>query len=259
MKPCIVIKIGGRSVENEKALNSCIREIKDMGNDFRFVFVHGGGKAVSELQDRYGLKPEFRNGLRMTSSVEMDLVDMGLSGLMNTRLVRTFQKADIRAVGLSGADAGLIQAESVGEHNGEKNRTGNVSVVDTRIAELLLDNGYLPVICSVSTDVTGTAMNVNADEAAFALASALQAQVLVFLTDIPGVVISGVHQHHLMETVIEVAIKDKEITGGMVPKTLSSLVALKEGVKNVVIGQYRQEKDLSRLIRFESGTRITLE
>ena len=116
--------------------------------------------------------------------------------------------------------------------------------MDVRLLQLLLDNGYFPVVNSVSMDIEGDGININADEAAFPLASALQAQSLIFISDIPGVMINSKVIPCMNETAVEAAIKDGEISGGMIPKTLSSLIALKEGVNNVVIGDYLADGDM---------------
>ena len=256
MKPVIVIKIGGRSLEKEEALTSLLSEICGLDDDYSFVLVHGGGAVVSGIQKKYDIEPVFENGLRMTSSGEMDIVDMGLAGKVNTSLVRKCRMAGLDAVGLSGSDGGLFSGVSLGKYKGAKNHSGKVSLVDVRLLQLLLDNGYFPVVNSVSMDIEGDGININADEAAFPLASALQAQSLIFISDIPGVMINSKVIPCMNETAVEAAIKDGEISGGMIPKTLSSLIALKEGVNNVVIGDYLADGDLKKSIEFRKGTRI---
>ena len=161
-----------------------------LSKDHRFLLVHGGGAEVTALSRKLGIESVFTNGLRQTSSTEMDVVDMVLAGKVNKHLVRLLRTRGLDAVGLSGSDGGILKGKSVGNlPDGSLSRTADVVGVDDRLLKLLTDNGFLPVIASPSMDSTGLALNLNADTAAFSLAVALSCAALVFLSDIPG--------HHL--------------------------------------------------------------
>lgn len=261
----IVIKIGGRSVENQESLDLLLQEIKKISEikhitagktkNYQAILVHGGGAAVSAIQKQYGIEPVFKEGLRMTSPIEMDIVDMGLSGKMNTYLNRRCHLNGINSVGLSGVDGSLFKATSI-SGNSSVNRTGKITDVDTTLPSLLLKQNYFPVISSVSFDAEGNGMNINADEAALAIASSLKAFALIFISDIPGVLVDDKVEHELNQKKIESLIKTEKITGGMIPKVNSSLASLENGVENVVISNYTTSGDLEAMLNFEKGTRI---
>jgi acetylglutamate kinase len=255
-----VIKAGGRAAESSESIAALAVEISDLvQKGHHIVFVHGGGAAVSAIQKQYELEPRFVDGKRLTSAREMDLVDMGLSGLMNTHLVRIFQTAGLKPVGLSGADGSLFLSTDATGEDGNENRTGSVAKVNPTLIGLLLDHEYFPVICSVSTDSCGRGMNINADEAALALAVALNAESLIFISDIPGILIEGTVVPSMNEQFIEDSIGNGEIQGGMIPKVRSSLEAIRQGVHNIQISNYENQGDLSKIIARIKGTCITLE
>lgn len=256
----VVIKTGGRAAESSELILKLALEIKDLlAEGTSIIFVHGGGAAVSAIQKQYNLEPRFVDGKRMTSVAEMDLVDMGLAGLMNKHLVRLFQKSGLRAVGLSGADGSIILSESATGSENEENRTGSVESVDPSLLKILLKNGYFPVLSSVSTDPEGKGMNINADEAALAVASAVGADDLIFISDIPGILIQGAVVPSINEKQIEVFISNGDIQGGMIPKVRSSLAAIRQGVKRIQITNYENTGDLLRIISGEKGTSITFD
>lgn len=259
MNPLVVIKIGGRAVEKTAAVDALAAEIKRLSGDWQFVLVHGGGAAVSGIQKKYGLEPVFDGGLRMTTAPEMDIVDMGLAGLMNTALVRRCRTAGLSAVGLSGNDGGLFRAVSIGLWQGNKNRTGRIVSVGTRLVETLLDGGFFPVISSVTMDDAGDGININADEAGFALASAMKASLLLFVSDIPGVLRGETLLSRLDRAETEKGIADGWISGGMIPKVRSSLTALDSGVGRVVISDYNGAGDLAAMISGGKGTTLSAD
>jgi len=193
----------------------------------------------------------------MTSETEMELVDMGLSGLMNTSLVRLMKSAGHKTVGLSGADADLITGIADPDFRGDKNCTGSVDAVDVGILSLLSENGYLPVVCSVSADKEGNPLNINADDAALAVASGLKARELIFISDIPGV-LDGDKQliPSLNESDAERFIEDRVIEGGMIPKIRASFGALKTGTKTIAITDYKTSGDLKAILEGTKGTLI---
>jgi acetylglutamate kinase len=255
-KQLIVIKTGGMAAENEEALSSMAKEMKDLSQQYDFLFIHGGGSTVSSIQRVYGIEPVFKNGIRITSDKEMDLVDMGLAGKVNKKLVRLFIKNGINAVGISGADGSTFLGESIAD---KSCRTGRIVKTETKLITLLLDGGFIPVISSVSSDCDGGALNINADEAALAAGIACKADSIVFISDIPGILNNKTLCRELNESEIGDLIEQEVITGGMIPKVQSSLEALKNGAGNVVIGDYQNFMDLKKLLSGEKGTKIWLK
>jgi acetylglutamate kinase len=248
-----VVKIGGKAAGEEDRLREMAAEMAALAKGWRFLVVHGGGAEVTAVSKRFGIEATFRDGVRLTSPAEMDVVDMVLSGKANKALVRTLASAGLAAVGLSGSDGATFTARPMG---GDAARTGEVDAIDTRLLELLMSHGFLPVLSSTSMDAHHRGMNVNADTVAFALAARLGARTLAFLSDIPGVMHEGtvigdldaVHARELVDRTI--------IQGGMVPKVTASLEAVAGGVGSVVIGQYDGPGSLARLLEGTSGTRI---
>lgn len=255
-KPVIIIKTGGQAAENEEALTFMAREIKELSTEYNFIFVHGGGSTVSEIQRVYGIEPFFKDGIRITSEKEMDLVDMGLAGKMNKKLVRLFNKNGVPAVGISGADGTTFTGESIAD---KSCRTGKIIRTDTKLIETLLENGFTPLLSSVSSDADGGALNINADEAAIAAGTACKADKILFISDIPGIMKGNKKCRELNKSEIDKLIDQKIINGGMIPKVRSSLKALEEGAGTVVIGDYREYMDLEKLLSGEKGTKIWLE
>jgi len=255
-KPVVIIKTGGQAAENEEALSYLAREIKKLSYQFDFVFVHGGGSTVSAIQRIYGIEPVFKDGIRITSEKEMDLVDMGLAGKMNKKLVRLFIKNGVSAAGISGADGSTFTGESIADISC---RTGRIVKTDTKLIRTLIGGGFTPVLSSVSIDSQGGALNINADEAALAAGTACKAETIVFISDIPGILNGNSQYSNLNEIEINDLIDQKIINGGMIPKVRSSLEALKKGAGTVVIGDYRDFMDLEKLLSGEKGTKIWLK
>ena len=252
----LLVKIGGRAAEEDSLISRLAGEMQqpaDSGG--QLLLVHGGGITISRLQERFGVKPEFIDGLRQTSPEEMPLVDMALAGAVNKKLVRLFSAAGLRTWGISGADGGLLRAESRSGNPGT-NRTGTVTAVDTTVLECIWNAGFMPVCAPPGTDGDGNGMNINADEAALALAAALQADTLVFISDVPGVLEEGNVIGDLTPEQIETKISAGIIAGGMIPKTRSAAAALDDGVGAVIIGDYGDSGQLESLLRGHRVNRI---
>lgn len=258
MKETVLIKIGGRAAEKENALLALAGEMKTLSSEYDFILVHGGGAVVSAIQKQYGIEPLFGDGKRITAPREMDIVDMGLAGKMNTYLVRLFLKAGLNPVGLSGCDGKLFRGVGYGPYEGRENRSGEVASCDTSLIDILLPRGYLPVVCSVSFDESGLGININADDAALGLAEALRVSRLLFISDIPGVLRGDRLLSTLNNEEIGQLIEDGTISGGMIPKVRSSLEALRKGVEKILITDYSETGDLNKLISGVKGTLITL-
>lgn len=253
----ILVKIGGRAVEPGEDLAALCDEMLSLSKEHRVLLVHGGGAEVTSLSRRLGIETVFRDGVRLTSPEEMDVVDMVLAGRINKRLVRLLRSRGLNAVGLSGSDGGIITGRMMSDAGDiAESRTGEISAVDDRLLRLLLSNGYLPVLCSTSMDPEGRGLNINADAVAFGLAAQLGASALVFLSDIPGILREGSVIQALSADEARELIAKGVITGGMIPKVSASLEAMERGVQKVIIGRYEGAGSLGRLLESKQGTRL---
>ncbi|MBN2510733.1 MAG: acetylglutamate kinase [Spirochaetales bacterium] len=248
-----VIKIGGRVASEETVLKEFLAEAAALPGNDGIVVVHGGGAEVSRISGQLGHTPRFIDGVRMTTPEEMPIVDMVLAGKMNKYIVRLAYPAGLSCVGISGCDGGLFTGNSIGEGN----CTGNIRNVRAELLRLLLDRGFTPVVSSVSMDEAGNPLNINADEAALGIATALKASTLVYISDIPGVLLGGEVIPFLDKPLIEQHIKAGDISGGMVPKVRTAAQAVADGVKAVVIGGYEGSGNLESLLTGNRGTTIT--
>ena len=248
----IVVKIGGRAAEREDGLRSMGTEMSSLAKTGRFLLVHGGGAEVTAISKKLGIEAVFAGGVRQTSPAEMDIVDMVLAGKVNKQIVRLLRACGLDAVGLSGPDGGIFTGRPIGAET----RTAEVAAMDTRLLELLLAKGFLPVVSPVSMDANGTGLNINADSVAFALASRLAASALLFLSDIPGILRNGSVIRDLSAAEAQGLVTSGVVSGGMIPKVSASIDALAKGVQNVIIGQYEGAGSLAGLLDGKLGTRI---
>lgn len=255
MKQIICIKIGGTAADETEAVISLLEEIKELAKKYDFVLIHGGGKEVSSISRVFGMEPQFTDGIRQTSPAEMDIVEMVLAGKVNKKLVRAAGSIDLKAAGISGSDNKLFTGTSLGSYS----RTGKIDNVNTEIISIFHKAGILPVVSSVSMDQEGGGLNINADEAALEIAEALKAEVLVYISDIPGVMIQNKIAPELNEKECRTWIRKGEINGGMVPKVKSSLDGLRRGIRRIIIGDYQENGDILKFIRKEKGTSLHLK
>ncbi|OAJ75913.1 acetylglutamate kinase [Brevibacillus sp. SKDU10] len=202
------------------------------------VIVHGGGPAINQMLDQLQIEPIFSNGLRVTDEATMQAVEMVLSGPMNKLVVRKLLHAGGKAWGLSGVDGSLLQAVEKMDGLG---LVGKITAVNPAPLQLLLANGYIPVVAPIAVSEDGnTRFNCNADTAAGAIASALGAKQMLMLTDVPGIWEENeLGEKQLLPSVtiedIQMMIQNQMITGGMIPKVQAALDALAQGVQEVVI------------------------
>nr|YP_010851296.1 acetylglutamate kinase [Aphanocladia delicatula]WGH14139.1 acetylglutamate kinase [Aphanocladia delicatula] len=233
-----VIKYGGSAMKSKSLQLNIIQDISLLYLlGIKIVLVHGGGYLIDYWLRKLSIEPIFEDGLRVTDIKTMEVVEMVLSGNVNKRLVSLLNQNQIPSVGLSGKDANLITAVPL--FNNSNNFTGNVNNVNSRILSTLLDNKFFPVISSVASDMEGNTYNVNADTLASAVAVSLQADKLILLTDIPGV-LSNIHDK---SSVIKNINLDKintlkssgAIDGGMIPKIDCCIDALNNNIPSVHI------------------------
>lgn len=252
----IVVKIGGVVATNGKLLENLLLDLSALQN-LQPVLVHGGGKEVTALGEKLGLKAEFRDGVRLTSPEEMDVVDMVLGGKINIDLVRRSGSAGLKSVGLGGQDGRLFVGEARSFSGSQANRTGTITKVHPELVTLLTESGYFPVIHSTCCTVDGLGLNINADEAAQELAVGLHAAALVYVSDIAGVLKDGAVISALNGSSIQREIDAGVIGGGMIPKVQNAWSAVQSGVGKVIIGGYTQAGDLPKLLSGVSGTTIS--
>jgi acetylglutamate kinase len=228
-----VIKIGGRP-QDDSALPTALA--RAALSDGRLCVVHGGGDEVTALQRQLGREPSFHNGRRITTAEDLDLVRMVLSGSANKRLVSRLVSAGLRAVGISGEDAGLLRCSLM--NGGVLGRVGTPISVDPAVIETLLLAEMVPVISPLGCLVpSGEGCNVNGDDAAAAIAGALQADELLFVTDVPGVQRADGTCLELVDSDVVPGLIDAEtVRGGMIAKLEAGLRALDAGVKRVRVG-----------------------
>jgi acetylglutamate kinase len=257
-KPVITIKIGGKSAENTEQLQPFAADLKDLLGDHYLLIVHGGGAEVSRISKQLGFEPRFHEGVRITLSEEMDVVEMILCGKVNKHLVRFFQSRGLPAVGLCGADGATFSGRTLGKVDGKQTRTGNVADVNPALLAALFSAGFLPVLSSTSMDKKGVGVNINADSVAFEVACSLSSQSLVFISDIPGVLKDGQVLKSLNRDEVRREIASGTISGGMIPKATSAVEALKHGVGQVIIGQYCGRGSLRAFLEGGMGTRFHL-
>jgi acetylglutamate kinase len=233
------MKVGGRLVETDagsRVLAAAVsRFLASPAGAAGVVIVHGGGAQVSALGRRLGLDAAFHEGQRVTDPDTLRLVSMVLSGEVNKRIVRALLGAGVRSAGMSGEDGGTILAEVAQE--GALGRVGRVDAVDTTLIHALLRGGWVPVVSPVSLGTDGAALNVNADGAAVALAVALAAGRLLFLSDVPAVRDgAGVEVLTLTTSDAERLVRSGAADGGMIPKLAAAREALAGGVGEVRVG-----------------------
>jgi acetylglutamate kinase len=243
----MVIKYGGHAMVDEELKLAFAKDIvlmKYVG--IKPVIVHGGGPHISQMMERLGLKPVFIKGQRVTDEETMNVVEMVLVGTVNKHIVSLINQVGGRAVGLSGRDGDLIQVEkmTVYKYTGEDRpaeiidigRVGKVKKVNPEVLFTLLEREFIPVIAPVGVGEDGQAYNVNADLVAGALAGALQAEKLIYLTDVEGVKdAEGKLISTLKVSEVEELISSGVARGGMIPKLKSARKAISQGVKKVHI------------------------
>lgn len=225
------------------------------------VIVHGGGPFISRLLEQTGVETTFVNGLRVTTDEVLDVVEMALSGSMNKQIVKKLVQAGGEAYGISGIDGFLLTAAKKPATT-DLGFVGEVKQVKKTIIDQIAQQGFIPVISPLGIDKDGQRYNINADDAAAAVASELQAK-LCFISDIPGIMTEEdgkkVVIHEADKQEIEVLIEEKIITGGMIPKVLSATSALERGVPEVTIINGMEGNSLTSLLAGEKiGTKIVL-
>jgi len=242
-----VVKIGGNELDRPDWVAAAARALSKNGPT---VVVHGGGRAVSDWSRRLGLPVEKKDGLRVTTPEIAQVVEMVLGGPINRLIVTALREAGLDALGLSGVDGGLLTAQPLQNGTG-LGAVGEIAHVRGSLLQSLLLAGLTPVVAPVApSEAGGQPLNVNADQAAAAVAAALEAEELLFISDVPGVTGAGVTQPTLAAAEIETMIEEGVATGGMAAKLRAAAQALRAGVRAVRIG------NLDMLEHATAGTRL---
>lgn len=230
----IVIKLGGHAMVSDEALETFARDVVLMRQvGINPVIVHGGGPMINSMLDKLNIESEFIDGKRVTDSETISVVEMVLSGNVNKKIVQAINKQDGRAVGLSGKDAKLINCV---QDKPELGLVGTPKDVNPEVILNLFENDMIPVIAPLGSSIDGETLNINGDTVSGAIAAALKADRLLLLTDVSGVQDKdGSIITELNSTQIKNWINDGIISGGMIPKTETALMALEGGVRGVVI------------------------
>ncbi len=246
----VVVKYGGNAMTDEKLKQSFARDIvlmKLVG--INPIVVHGGGPQIANVLDQLNIESNFVNGLRVTDSKTMDVVEMVLGGLVNKEIVGLLNKNHGKAVGVTGKDGNLIKAKKlrIKPNEGDDEavdigQVGKVVSIDTKVLEVMKDSDFIPVIAPIGADEKGASYNINADSVAGEIAKVLRAEKLILLTNVAGVqggkgtVLTGLSIKQVAKL-----IADKTIRGGMLPKIECALEAVKGGVHSAHIIDGRVE------------------
>lgn len=235
----VVIKYGGSAMLDEELKRNVIKDavlLKLVG--FKPIIVHGGGKEISRWVGKVGMEPKFINGLRVTDKDTMEIAEMVLAKV-NKELVTLVQSLGVKAVGISGKDGGLLSCKKKLSDGEDIGFVGEITKVEPQILYDLLEHDFLPIVFPVGYDDEFQTYNINADDAACAIAKAVHAEKLAFLSDIEGVykdkddpssLISELHVHEA-----EAMIEEGYVGGGMIPKLQNCIHAIEEGVNRVHI------------------------
>lgn len=263
----IVVKAGGRALmQNRNRILDSIASRANMG----IIFVHGGGDIVSEYSKKMGIEPKFvtsPQGIRSryTDENEMDVYNMVMSGKLNKEMVSYLGKQGVKAVGISGVDAGVLRAERkkkivmVDERRRKRvidgGYTGTIVSVNTELPQLLIEQGYVVILSPVAMGTEGELLNVDGDQAAIAIAKALRAEVLVILTDVEGLILDG----QLVRKITPKEARDllPRIGAGMNRKMMLAAEAVEAGIERCIICSGLTEEPLSAL-EHEHGTVVSM-
>lgn len=235
----MVVKYGGSAMVDQELKKSVIRDVallKLVG--FKPIVVHGGGKEITKWVDKSGLQTRFVNGLRVTDEDTMEIAEMVLNKI-NKGLVSMMEQLGVRAVGISGKDGTLLRVDKKLSGGQDIGYVGEIKEVNTQILHTMLDNNFVPIICPVGSDDECHSYNINADDAACAIASAMGASKLAFLSDIEGVYQDPLDKSTLISEMTipeaEEFLKSGMAGGGMLPKLQNCIDAMKAGVSRVHI------------------------
>ena len=245
----IIIKYGGSAMKKPELKKSFVEDIVFMNLvGINIVIVHGGGHSINKMLKKLNIEPKFFNGFRITDEETMEVVEMVLTGNVNKEIVNDIQTQGVDAIGLCGKDENLLETEKKIINGKDLGFVGEVTNVNTIFLEGLIKNTIIPVIAPIGKDSLGTTYNINADDVALAISKALNAEKLIYITDVSGV-LRNVNDNASLITEMKVDqaltyIEKGVITNGMIPKVKSSIEAINSDVKAVHIIDGRIEHSL---------------
>lgn len=266
----ILIKYGGNAMINPQLQHEIASQIfKLQQAGFEVIMVHGGGPFINKALEKAAISSEFIDGLRVTESMAFAEIQKALIGDVNANLISVLNHQKIKAVGLSGKDAGMVIAQKYQHQNasGESvdlGLVGEITNIDDELINLLCSSGYVPVVACIADGVDGQTYNINADTFAGKLAAAVNADQLIVLTDVDGLFLNYPDPESIIHQLDETAVNHHmgtTIQGGMIPKIKSCMLALKEGVgKAIILNGTKPEQITSYTIdEKQIGTTITLK
>lgn len=229
----------------------------------KVMIVHGGGKNISKSLSVNNIKTEFIGGYRVTNKAAIEIVEQVLSGGVNKKIVQGLKNEKLKACGISGKDADLITARKKVIPEGDIGYVGEIEKVNSEIILMLSEKGYIPVISPVSSSIEGDTLNVNADDAAFAIAEAVNADTLVFLTDVDGILLDVNNDKTVINSIsvnkAESLLENGFVGGGMLPKLKNCINSIKNGVNEVTIinGTIKYNLISSFITKGKIGTTIS--
>jgi len=264
----LVIKYGGSIMDNAAAQDAFSEDLlllNSMG--IKIVIVHGGGPEISKWLKKAGLESKFLNGLRVTDEATIEIVEMVLSGKVNKKLSSNLSRKGLTTIGISGTDSNLIAVKKKFlEEDGHKvdiGYVGEITHINKAVLLSLLESNIIPVISPIGSDEQGNSYNINADSAAAFISAALDAEMLLIMTDIDGVYLDIKDPSTLLESITIDEIKkyteEGIITGGMLPKLDCCINALNSGTKSVHLIDGRNEHSLLSTLLNYKGTKIIVE
>lgn len=248
-----VIKLGGSMLVDEEKRLSVLEDVallKFVG--IKTVLVHGGGKDITSLSEKLGIENKFVEGLRHTSDETLDVVHMVL-GKLNAEIVEELEGLDCKSIGTTGKSGKMVKAKRMKKWG----NVGQIEKIDKSVLEGFIDQGYTPVVQPIGLDENGKAVNINADDLASALAKAMKAEKLIYLTNVPGLLEDEKDHKSLISSITTKELKQKlkweEIQGGMIPKTKGIIDAIENGVSSVHIIDGRKAHSILLEVFTDSG------
>lgn len=233
----VVVKYGGNAMTDPELKKSVMQDLLLLSLvGVKVVLVHGGGPEINDMLIKLNIESKFKDGLRVTDKPTMEIVEMVLAGKVNKSLVANLVELGGKAIGICGIDGAMIQVHQQSEELG---LVGEVDTIDTTVIKHLVDSGYIPVVSSIGVDANGVAYNINADTVAAKLSGALEAECMVAMTNIDGVLKDKDDPTSLIPALTKAEVEQLKaegiIAGGMIPKVDCCTLAIDEGVKKVFI------------------------
>lgn len=254
----IVIKYGGHALPKDGSADPALAVIAaEFKHGKKFVLVHGGGPQINAELELHGIKPEMVNGIRKTSPEVFNVVQKVLSGEVLRNIVNQLISLGVNAVGLSSGDGSIIRAR---KQIGELGQVGDIEKVDPKLLNELLDSGFLPVISPIGVASDGTGLNLNADTVAGEIGGALNAEKVLFMTDVAGVYKNWPDESSLIDEISysELSAISSDFKEGMAPKVKALLTSVSKGATSAYVFDGRSAANLQKAIHGDIGTKVVL-